>query len=567
MNERTHVDWVLKGGRILDVFSGRFREADLAVADERIVGFGAPPGTETRDVTGKWIVPGLIDAHVHIESSQLTPGAFARAVVPRGTTAVIADPHEIANVLGLTGIRYILDASEDLPLGVFIMAPSCVPSCPFESPGAVLGPEEIAELLTWDRVVGLGEVMNYPGVIHGDSEVWAKLDAARGRPIDGHAPGLGGPDLWTYVAAGPRTDHESTTLEEAREKLAAGLKILIREGTTARNLDALLPLLDERTAPFVHFCTDDRHPESLLDEGHLDDLLRRAIAAGVAPELAIASATIHPATTYGLADRGALAPGRRADFVVLDDLETFTVREVYVAGRQVAVDGAPRFETSSPTDEAVRGTVRLDASSVSFGLPADGGRVRVRVVEVEGTQVVTGSGEALAPVVDGGAAAEPAADLLKAAVVERHSGSQRVGVAFARGFGLARGALASTVAHDAHNIVVVGATDEEMRLAVVELTRLGGGQVVVDGDAVVARLPLPIAGLMTDGELSETAEAARSLSEAAARLGCRLPAPFATLSFLALPVIPHLKLTDRGLVDVDRFEFVSALLDNASDAG
>jgi len=553
----TNADLLLQNGRILDVFGGRFREGDLAVRDGRISGFGAETAEETLDLEGAWVVPGLIDAHVHIESSQLTPGAFARAIVPLGTTAVVADPHEISNVLGLEGIRYLLQASEDLPLAVFLMAPSCVPSCAFESAGATIGPEEIAEILTWERVLGLGEMMNYPGVVHGDPDVLTKLAVAEGRPIDGHAPGLSGADLWTYVTAGPRTDHECTTVEEAREKLAAGLRILIREGTTARNLDALLPILDARTSPFVHFCTDDRHPESLFDEGHLDDLLRRAIAAGVAPEVAIASATIHTARTYGLDDRGALAPGYRADFVVLSDLESFAVREVYAGGVRVALERRPLFDVPAVCSDAVRGTVRIDPSKLPFDLPARGPEVPVRVIEAQGTQVVTGSGEARIPVVDGNAVSDPSADLLKIAVIERYSGAQRVGVAFVQGFGLTRGALASSVAHDAHNVVVVGVEDREMHAAVSELVRLGGGQVAVDGDRVAASLPLPIAGLMTDGELAETAEQARALSRAAAALGCRLPAPFATLSFMALPVIPHLKLTDRGLVDVDRFAFVS----------
>ena len=565
MNARSTADLVLRNGRVLDVFSGRFRKTDLAIAEGRIVGFGATDAGQSIDLEGAWVVPGLIDAHVHIESSQSTPGAFARAVVPHGTTAVIADPHEIANVLGLEGIRYMLSASDGLPLGVFFMAPSCVPSCPFESAGAELGPDEIAEMLRWDRVLGLGEMMNYPGVIHGDSDVLAKLAAAKGMPIDGHAPGLSGQDLWTYVTAGPMTDHECTTVEEAREKLAAGLTILIREGTTARNLDALLPILDERTAPFVHFCTDDRHPESLVDEGHLDDLVRRAIVSGVSPEVAISSATIHPARTYGLDDRGALAPGYRADLAVLSDLESFSVREVFSGGVRVAADGDPLFDARVAPSDIVRGTLRIDPSSLRFDLPVSNqaSTCTVRVIEVEGTQVVTGAGEGRVPVVDGSAISDPASDLLKLAVVERHSGEGRVGVGFARGFGLATGALASSVAHDAHNVVVVGASDGEMQAAVEELVRLGGGQVVVKEGQAVATLPLPIAGLMTDGELAETAERARALSRAAADLGCPLPAPFATLSFMALPVIPHLKLTDQGLIDVDAFRVVSTVLETA----
>ena len=552
---------LLRNGNVLDVFSGKFRETDLAIVDGRIAGFGASNPAEERDLGGAWIIPGLIDAHVHIESSQLSPGEFARAIVPHGTTCVIADPHEIANVLGLDGIRYMLEASRHLPLTALFMAPSCVPSCSFESPGAILGPGEIREILTWERVLGLGEVMNYPGVVHGDPDVHAKLAAARGRPIDGHAPGFSGRDLWCYAAAGPRTDHECTTLEEAREKLATGLRILIREGTTARNLDELLPLLNAATAPFVHFCTDDRHPESLLAEGHIDDLLRRAIAFGVPPHVAIASATIHPARTYGLDDRGALAPGYRADLTVLSDLESFRVQEVYVQGRRVAEDGKALFDVSKNPDASVRRTVHIDMNSVLFRL--DGGvgpTCSVRTLLVQGAQVTTGAADATVPVVDGAAVSDLEQDVLKLAVIERHSGRSGTGIAFVQGFELTRGALASTVAHDAHNLIVVGASDAEMRLAAEELIRLGGGQVVVDGDQVVACLPLPIAGLMTEGTLEEAAERATSLTAAARNLGCRLPAPFATLSFLALPVIPRLKLTDQGLIDVDRFEIVPPVI-------
>ena len=558
------VDLLLKSARVLDVFSGQFYDGAIAVSDGLIVGFGAASAREMRDLGGAWIVPGLIDAHVHIESSQLSPGEFARAVVPHGTTAVIADPHEIANVLGLDGIRYMLRASECLPLHVYLMAPSCVPSSPFETTGATLGVEEIAELLSWERVLGLGEVMNYPGVVNGDPDITAKIETSFGRAIDGHAPGLSGPGLWAYAAAGPRTDHECTTIDEAREKLRAGLKILIREGTTARNLDALLPLLEERTAPFVHFCTDDRDPETLLHEGSIDDLVRRAIAGGVPAELAIAAATIHPARTYGLADLGAIAPGYRADFLILSDLARLEIREVYAGGVCVATDGVSSFEVPEVSDERVRGTMRIDLAKLSFRLPAEGKSFRcVRVIGVREGQVVTSASEARLSCVGDEVMADPEQDLLKLAVVDRHTASGAVGIGFVTGFGLARGAIASSVAHDAHNVIVAGASDEEMRVAVEELCRIGGGQVVVDGEEVVARLSLPRAGLMTTEALAETASAARRLTEAARELGCSLQTPFAALSFLALPVIPHLKLTDRGLVDVDQFSMVSPFSDEA----
>jgi len=552
-------------GRFLDVFSGRFREGDLSVSAGRIRGFAqSSPSGDVYDLHGAWVIPGLIDAHVHIESSQLSPREFARAVIPHGTTCVIADPHEIANVLGLEGIRYMLEATERIPLRAWFMAPSCVPSSPFETGGAVLGADEIAQMLTWDRILGLGELMNYPGVVGGDASVLSKLDAARGRPIDGHAPGLSGEGLWAYVAAGPRTDHECTTMEEAREKLRAGMTILIREGTTARNLDALLPLLSERTAPFVHFCTDDRHPETLLDEGHIDDLVRRAIARGVPAEIAIAAATIHPARTYGLADLGAIAPGYRADLVVLSDLERFEVADVFVGGRHVAGGGVPRFDAESDDDTTVRDSFRIDPARLSFRIEAgDVAEACVRVIDVEEAQIVTGSSTEVVRSQGGEFRADPERDLVKLAVIDRYTGSGRTGVGFARGLGLRRGAIASSVAHDAHNVVVAGATDAEMRRAVDALVRIGGGQVVVEGEDVTSSLSLPIAGLMSDRPLDEVAGRARELTAAVRRLGSELDAPFAALSFLALPVIPHLKLTDLGLVDVDRFELVPLLVEEA----
>jgi len=547
-------DLLIKDARVLDVFSGEFIRGDVAVAGGLVVGYGAREAREVVDLKGAWLVPGFIDAHVHIESSQVSPTEFARAVLPHGTTCVIADPHEIANVLGLSGIRYMLTATEELPLRAFFMAPSCVPATPLETSGAELSAREIAQVLSWDRVLGLGEMMNFPGVVARDPEVWAKLAAARGRPIDGHAPGLSGPELWAYVLAGPHTDHECTDLSEAREKLSAGMHILIREGTTARNLASLLPLLSPRSAPFVHFCTDDRHPETLLSEGHMDDVLQKAITGGAPPELAIAAATIHTARAYDLPGLGAIAPGYRADFVVLSDLTRVRVEQVYVGG--VLVAEGERCVAELPACEAaeVRSTVRVDLERLSFRIPARGGPARV--IGVIPGQVVTEE-LLIEPRVEGGeVVADPDHDVLKLAVVERHRGTGNVGLGLVRGFGLKRGALASTVAHDSHNVVVVGASDEDMRTAVAELVRLGGGQVVVERGKVLAALPLPIAGLMSDRPLAEVQRLVGELARAARELGSRLPDPFMSLSFLALPVIPKLKLTDRGLVDVVQFRHV-----------
>lgn len=548
VRSKGYADLLFRNAQVLDVFSGEFFQGDVAVAQGQVVGFGAEGAKRVVDLEGAFLVPGFIDAHVHIESSQVSPAEFARAVLPHGTTTVIADPHEIANVLGLAGIRYMLEATRDLPLRVFFMAPSCVPATPLETAGAELSAPDIVLVLSWPRVIGLGEVMDFPGVLSDAPDVLAKLGAAQGKPIDGHAPGLSGPALWAYTLAGPRTDHECTTLAEAAEKLRAGMHILIREGTTARNLSALLPLLSAWTATFVHFCTDDRHPGTLLSEGHMDDLLRKAIAGGIPPEVAIPAATVHAARLFRLWDLGAIAPGFRADLLVLSDLERVKVEQVYVDGRLTAEGGRCLVKLPTIQPKGVQGTVQVDWERLSFRIPAQEGEMRA--IGVIPGQVVTEELH-VAPLVRGDeVVADPDRDLLKLAVVERHHGTGNVGLGLVRGFGLREGALASTVAHDSHNIVVVGASDEDMRAAVVALAEMGGGQVAVSRGEALAKLPLPIAGLMSDRPLQEVAEGAQDLAQKAEALGCRLPDPFMALSFLALPVIPTLKLTDRGLVDV-----------------
>jgi len=547
-------DLLLKNARILDVFSGVFFEGNVAIYNGVVTGFGAASAKETVDLDGAWLIPGLIDAHMHIESTQLCPVEFARAVLPHGTTTVIADPHEIANVLGLPGIRYMIEASKDLPIDVHIMAPSCVPATHLETSGASITPQDIEQILSWEQVLGLGEVMNYPGVIDLDPELIAKLRAARGKPIDGHAPGLSGPDLWAYVISGPQTDHECTTLAEAQEKLRAGMHILIREGTTARNLNALLPLLKPTTAPFIHFCTDDCHPETLTQDGHIDGIIKKAIARGVPPALAISSATIHTARAYGLAKIGGIAPGYRADLVVLSDLESMRVERVFASGRFVAEGGRIVVDLPSCDNQHVRGSVNIGSKEPSFAISAQG--EKVRVIDVTVDQVVTGEMHVQPRVEDGLVMSDVECDIIKLAVVERHHATGNVGLGLVHGFSLKDGALASSMAHDSHNIIVVGTNDSDMKAAVRAIVEMDGGQVVICDGKVLARLPLPLAGLMSDLALPEVAEAGRQLKEAAASLGCILPSPFMTLSFLALPVIPSLKLTDRGLVDVDKFEIV-----------
>jgi adenine deaminase len=544
-------DLVLRNARLVNVRAGEIHDADIAIYGGRVAGFGDYEAREIIDLEGRHVCPGLIDAHVHIESSMVTVPEFARAVVPRGTTAVVTDPHEIANVLGVPGIRYMLDSSEGLPLRVFAMASSCVPATDMETSGARLEASDIEPLFEHPRVIGLAEVMNFPGVFLGLPEVLAKIEAAGDRPVDGHAPGLSGLPLNAYTAAGIGSDHECTQLEEAREKLRRGMHIFIREGTTARNLDALLPLVRPSNSTHCSFCTDDRHPADLLDEGHIDALIRMALESGLDPVTAIQMATINTATYFGLRGLGELSPGYRADLVVFDGFDDFRARRVFCAGALVAEDG--EYLGARPAPPAPPGSgVRVDWDAVDFAVGAEGD-ARARIIEAIPGQIVTGQGVETLDVREGRAAADPGRDLLKIAVVERHRASGNVGVGFVRGFGLERGAIASTVAHDNHNIVVVGASDDDMWVAARAVAETGGGQAVVADGQVLASVPLPIAGLMADLPLEQVRDRVQSMTEAARGLGGSLPDPLMTMSFLALAVIPELKITDLGLVDVGEF--------------
>jgi adenine deaminase len=549
-------DLLLRNAQLVNVLSGEIHPADIAVYDGTVMGFGEYQAGQVVDLEGRFVCPGFMDAHVHLESSMVQPAEFARAVVPLGTTAVICDPHEIANVLGLDGVQYILDASEGLPLHVYVMVPSCVPATHMETAGAELTAADIAKLMGRDRVLGLAEMMNFPGVLYRVPSVLEKLRAAGNRPIDGHAPGLTGLDLNAYVAAGIQSDHECTTLEEAREKLRRGMHILIREGTTARNLHALLPLVTPANARLCHFCTDDRHPDTLLDkdQGHINDIVRKAIAWGLDPVTAIQMASINTAEYLRLRGIGAVAPGYRADLLVLDDLKTVQVAQVYAAGRLVAEQGRFLASRSDLLPVPIQPSVHLDLSAIDFTIAA--GEGPARVIGVIPDQVVTRELRIEPTTQDGQVVADPERDLLKIAVVERHHRTGNVGLGLVAGVGLKRGAIASSVAHDSHNLVVIGASDDEMRAAVAAIVEMGGGQVVVAGGEVQAACPLPIAGLMSDQPLEAVAAQVEALTKAARALGCTLPDPLMTMSFLALAVIPSLKLTDRGLVDVGRFDFV-----------
>ena len=543
-------DLVIRGAKVFSAFTREWLDGDLAIADGYVAGVGDYEGTEVLELSGRYLVPGFIDAHMHLESSKLLVDEFARLVLPLGTTAVVADPHEIANVLGTDGVHWLADLCADLPLDVFFMAPSCVPASQFESPRRPLLPGDLEGLLHRKRVLGLAEMMNFPGVISGSDSELAKLALPGATHVDGHAPSVLGKALNAYAAAGIRSDHEVSTIEEGRERLRAGMWVLIREASGARNLHALLPLVHEFGPHRLAFCTDDREPEHIAEEGHVNSMVREAVAAGVTPEDALVMASFNPAQWHGLRDFGALAPGYQADVLVLPDLERFQPELVLKAGKPVEEIPSPEVP------EWVRHTVRIRPLSTNdFVVPWERNG-RARVIGIVPDQIVTDS-LTDEPRLDGAkAVSDPDRDLLKIAVVERHLGTGRVGLGFVRGFGLRSGALASTVAHDAHNVVVVGVKDDDMLRAVRRLADSGGGVVVVDSGIVKAELKLPIAGLLSDASLDEVISSSRACVEAARSLGCELPSPFQTMAFLALSVVPSLKITDRGLVDVDRFELV-----------
>lgn len=552
-------DLLLKNARLVNVFTGEVVSADIAVWDGRIVGFGDYRAKETIDLRGMFVAPGFIDGHVHIESSMVSPREYARLVVPNGTCTVICDPHEIANVLGVAGIRYILNASEHLPFNVYVMAPSSVPATNMETSGAIIGPEEIKQLLAHDRVLGLAEMMNYPGVVQGLPEVLEKLAIIGGLPVDGHAPGLSGKQLNAYIGAGIRSDHEATTVKEAIEKLRAGMHLMIRYGSTAKNLNDLLPVITAQNARRCMFVSDDLHTKDLLEQGHMNFILRRAVTFGLDPVTAIQMVTINPAEYFGLRDLGAVAPGYRADLVVLENLETFRPYYVLYKGKLVAESGKYLPNTTKSDEFPVMTAMNVALSSGAFRIPVRG--EQARVIEVVPGQIVTGQNIMPVKAESGEIRPDTARDMLKIAVVERYRGTGQTGLGLVRGFGLKTGALASTVAHDSHNIVVVGANDEDMELAVNKLAETGGGQIVIDRGEVKAVLPLPIAGLMSDLPAPEVAYRVRELHEAAFKLGCKLQAPFMAMAFLALPVIPELKITDKGLVDVKKFAIVDLFHD------
>ena len=553
-------DLLLRGGMVVNVLTGEVYKTNVAISGGVIAGVGDyySDGIEIQDTEGLYLLPGLIDAHVHIESSMLSVPEYARAVLPRGTTSVICDPHEIANVSGLNGIKYLFRSSRNIPLNLYVMASSCVPATQFETSGASISPKEIEEMLQWEGVIGLAEVMNVPGVLNCNESSLGKLLSAqkRGYPIDGHSPFLSGKDLNAYIGAGVRSDHEVTSREEAIEKIRLGMYLMIREGSVARNMETLLPVVNKSTYRRCMFVTDDMHPRDLLNRGHVDHILRKAVSLGMDPVMAISMVTINPARIFMRNDLGAIAPGYRADIVAVNNLEDFKVKSVVKDGKEVVRDGKAAYSFTNDENDVMENSIRIkDFSPERFRIRIEGRKIRV--IDLIRGQIYTRHviedvdvGE------DGEVKAETSRDLLKIAVIERHNATGNIGVGFVRGFGLKAGAIASSVSHDSHNVIVVGTNDMDMFKAVKEIIRLGGGHVITSGGEVLGSMPLPIAGLLSNKSLEDVVKEEDMLLTVARGFGVLPLSPFIKLSFLALPVIPELKITDKGLVDVNKFEIV-----------
>ena len=550
---REKADLVLKNATFVNVFSGELETRDIAVAEGLIVGLGSYEGNEEADMTGKIVCPGFLDAHIHLESSLVSPAEFARAVLPPGTTTVITDPHEITNVMGTDGIDYMLSATEGLPVDVQFMVPSCVPASPLDESGANLDYRDVDSFFDHPRVLGLAEMMNFPGIISGDGATVAKIVASQAhhKKIDGHAPGLAGKDLNAYISAGVYSDHECADLNDAMEKLRLGQFIMIREGTAAKNLKALMPLIQSpKYYSRCMFCTDDKHPSDLLEKGHIDYICREAVAMGADPIMTVQVACLHAARYFLLNNRGAIAPGYLADFAIVEDLKDFHVVTVYKRGRLVYHDGVvedfPLPEIPEHLNRRAHDTFHLPVLS-----PADfaGSRPRGIIGMVPGQIITEDLGYA--------SKVDTAADILKMAVVERHKNTRHIGIGYLQGYGLKAGAVATSVAHDSHNIICVGTGDEDMAFAVNRIAQNHGGIVVVENGQVLAELPLEIAGIMSDKPLGEVNQALEHAKDAAYALGIsRDIDPFMTLSFMSLPVIPTLRLTTRGVVDVNTQQYV-----------
>ena len=551
-------DLLIKNGRVVNVFSGEVEKKDVAIFGGVIIGFGDYRAREIIDVKGDFLCPGLIDGHVHIESSMVMIPEFARAVLPNGTTTVIIDPHEIANVLGQKGVRFMAKSTRGIPLNVFVMIPSCVPATHMETSGATLKAVDLKPLLKEPWAIGLAEMMNFPGVIFRDPEVLKKIEMAKGKRIDGHAPSLSEKGLYAYLSAGIRSDHECTTLKEAKEKMKNGMWIMIREGTTARNLKDLLPLITSKNSRRFFFVTDDRHPKELLEEGHINSMVKKAMQWGIDPILAIQMATLNAAEYFRLDDLGAIAPGYRADIVTFDSLTRFRIKKVFKDGVLVAEDG--KILSHSMGNLSLFSTIRKRGLRIKTikknDLLLQSDQPFAKIIQLIPNQIVTKKVVKKISLKDGVAYPNIKEDILKIIVVERHRATGNIGIGFVHGFGLKKGAIGSTVAHDSHNLVIVGTNDRDILKTVEIIQAMGGGLAAVSDEKVIASLPLPIAGLMAEGSVSQVRLRMETLLNAAKELGCKLGDPFMTLSFLSLPVIPELKITDKGLVDVNQFKIV-----------
>ena len=549
----TPADLVLRGGVVWDMVTGSKIGGDVAICGDTIVGIGADyEGERVIDVTGQTLVPGFIDTHLHIESSLVTPHEFDRCVGPRGVTTAICDPHEIANVIGVAGIEYFLDCALETVMDIRVNLSSCVPSSHMETAGAQIEAPDLVPLMDHPQVTGLAEFMNYPGVIFQDPGCMAKLEAFRGRHIDGHCPQLVGRDLNAYIAAGIRTEHEATTAEEAREKLQKGMRVLIREGSVSKDMHALQPLLNDVTSAYMCLCTDDRNPLDISEHGHLDYMIRELIRLGCPPLAVYRAASLSAAEAFGLKDRGQIAPGKRADIVVLDDIAD--CRATLVLSGGVVMDEAA-FAARTVTPPVGRGSVKIGTIRADH-FRTGGNRRRTDVIGIIPGKIITEHLHETIPITDGDKRPDLARDLIKIAVVERHGINGNIATGFVKGFGLKAGAIASTVCHDHHNIAVVGADYGDMAMAANRLGDLQGGFVVVRDGTVLAELSLPVAGLMSDRPFEEVHESLIALRTAAGSLGVTLEEPFLQLAFLSLPVIPALKITDRGMVDVEKFEII-----------
>lgn len=547
-------DLLIKNCRLVNVLSGEIHPADVAVYDGVFLGFGNYQAQQVIEADNRYLCPGFIDGHIHIESSLLSPVEFAKTAARHGTAAVICDPHEICNVLGVHGLEYMLGVTEALPLAVYCQVPSCVPATHLESAGGSIPAEVVAGLLQKypRRILGLAEMMNFPGVLMQDPEVLAKLHASRDLVIDGHCPQLSGEDLNAYILAGPGSEHEASTEAEAREKLRKGMHLFLRQGSSGKNLLDLLPVLNSLNAAKISIVTDDLHADDLLHEGHLDHCLRLAVQAGVDPVRAVQMLSINTAGYFGLKRRGAVAPGYRADCMLLNDLKTAAIESVFLQGRPLR-----EADFHPPSDAPLQHSCILGAvTAEQFAIPAPHPPQKARCLELIPGQILTRARLVQPKIRSGLALPDPEQDLAKLAVLERHQGSGNIGLGFVRGLGLQAGALASTVAHDSHNLILAGTNDADLLLAAETIQAMQGGCVAVRQGEVLAALPLPIAGLMSDLDISEVVDRLSELNQAAARLGCPPNInPFMLLSFLALPVIPELRLTDQGLVDVRGFDF------------